>query len=291
MAAVVYLNTHRPPIQTSSQPPQYGGVPEGGVAPLIRFREIAGRYEIRPDFCAKLRQLEDYEIIVIADDSGSMNTRVTVPIPSSIASASAATAAAFAPSRTRWTELLEFCGIVSEIATVMDKDGIDIYFLNRPPIMNVTHPANPHFQAAFAMSPTGTTPLVAALQNVIHTRCRTSERKVLIIIATDGAPDGGTAGIQEFIKTIKYRPKNTFVSILACTDDDDAISYLNRIDTIVPGVDVVDDYYSELKEVKRAQGQRYPFSYGDYVVKVLLGSIDSTMDRLDEKKGCCCSVS
>ena len=257
---------------------------------MNRFREIAGRYEIRPDFCAKLRQLEDYDIVIIADDSGSMNTRVQ---PGG-GGAGAGAAGAFAPSKTRWNELCEFCSIVSEIGSVMDKDGIDIYFLNRPPALHVRSPTDPHFQSAFLSYPTGSTPLVACLQNVIQARCRTADagRRILIVIATDGAPDGGESGVAEFIKTIRYRPDNTNVTILACTDDSSTVEYLNKIDKIIPGVDVVDDYRSELIEIRRAQGEKFPFSYGDYVVKVLLGSIDPVMDKLDERRGvvssCCC---
>lgn len=268
-----------------SLPPPYMGTPSPPVLSpeqerMRQFRAIAGKYEIRPDFCERLRQLEDYEIIVIADDSGSMNTRTTTP---STISSSAAISAAFAPSRTRWTELLEFCSIVSEIATVMDKDGIDIFFLNRPPALRVTSATNPHFQHAFASPPSGTTPLVSVLQHIIATKCRGPERKVLIIIATDGEPDGGSLGISEFVKTIKYRPTNTNITLLACTDDEASVEYMNTIDRVIPGVDVVDDYQSELLEVRRAQGEKFPFSYGDYIVKILLGSIDPEMDQLDEK--------
>jgi hypothetical protein len=49
-------------------------------------------------------------------------------------------------------------------------------------------------------------------------------------------------------------------------------------------LDVVDDYRSERKEVKAAQGSSFPFSFGDYVVKSLIGSIDPVLDNLDEKK-------
>jgi hypothetical protein len=71
---------------------------------------------------------------------------------------------------------------------------------------------------------------------------------------------------------------------VACTDDDEAVSYLNKWDRELDNLDVVDDYRSERKEVKAAQGSSFPFSFGDYVVKSLIGSIDPTLDNLDEKK-------
>ena len=55
-------------------------------------------------------------------------------------------------------------------------------------------------------------------------------------------------------------------------------------------IDIVDDYKSEKIEVKRAQGQNFSFTFGDYVVKSLIGSIDPEMYNLDEKINACCNV-
>ena len=109
---------------------------------------------------------------------------------------------------------------------------------------------------------------------------------------TDGQPTDnvGNVNVQGFINILKYRPKNIYVSILACTDDDNSIDYLNKIDRIIPGIDVTDDYRSELKEIKKYKGDNYKFSFGDYVVKALLGPIDPSFDNLDEKYDNCCVI-
>jgi hypothetical protein len=39
-------------------------------------------------------------------------------------------------------------------------------------------------------------------------------------------------------------------------------------------LDVIDDYRSERAEIQRVRGANFPFSFGDYIVKALLGSID-----------------
>ena len=39
---------------------------------------------------------------------------------------------------------------------------------------------------------------------------------------------------------------------------------------------------TERKQILKVQGARFPFSYGDYVVKALAGPIDSRLDSLDE---------
>ncbi|CAF2522406.1 unnamed protein product [Rotaria sp. Silwood2] len=38
------------------------------------------------------------------------------------------------------------------------------------------------------------------------------------------------------------------------------------------------------KEIQARQGKNFPFSFGDYVVKILMGGIDSWFDDLDERK-------
>jgi hypothetical protein len=249
---------------------------------LEKFRYLAGKYEIRLDFCEKLRQLEGFDITIICDDSGSMNT----PLEHS------SSGGAFSVRKTRYDELREYIGIVIEIASCLDSDGLDIYFLNKPSAHGVRN--LDELSRVFTYPPSGSTPLVRILQRVFLDKRRIlTEKKQLIMIATDGEPD---EGVKAFKETLRNRPTNTFISIIACTEDEGTMKYLNELDVIIPGLDVVDDYHSEVKEVKHFQGKDFAFSFGDYVVKTLLGPIDPYFDELDEKKnpghsGGCCSVS
>lgn len=248
---------------------------------LAKLREICGRHEIRPDFANKLRQLEEYEIVALFDDSGSMGTQVKrqgFQDP-------------FAPIPTRWSEAQLHASITVDLAACLDPDGIDIRFLNRQGFSRVATSAQ--VGGAFAYPPNGYTPLVRAVKGIFEEKAVViRERKLLLIILTDGQPtdDRGNPQLAEFMHLISNRPKNTFVSIVACTDDEASVGYLNKLDRAVPGIDVVDDYDSERKEVLKKQGSAFRFSFGDYVVKTLLGAIDPQMDALDEKKiggGCC----
>ncbi|CAF3533918.1 unnamed protein product [Rotaria sp. Silwood1] len=62
------------------------------------------------------------------------------------------------------------------------------------------------------------------------------------------------------------------------------MSYLNNWDKTIPNLDLVHDYENEKREILEMQGRSFPFSFGDYVVKILMGGIDSWFDLLDEKK-------
>jgi hypothetical protein len=250
---------------------------------LSKLRAVCAQHEIRPDFANKLRQLEEYEIVALFDDSGSMNTPVK----------KAGYQDPFAPIPTRWTEAQLHANITVDLAACLDPDGIDIRFLNRQGYSHVATSAQ--VSGAFAARPTGYTPLVRVIREIFAEKeAVIRERKMLLIVLTDGAPtdDRGNTQVREFMHLIENRPKNTFVSIVACTDDEESVGYLNSLDRSCPGVDVVDDYESEKKEILKKQGKAFRFSFGDYVVKTLLGSIDPSMDVLDEKKvgGGCCSI-
>ena len=65
-----------------------------------------------------------------------------------------------------------------------------------------------------------------------------------------------------------------YITFLACTDDLASVNYLSHWDKSMPNLDVIDDYRSERAEILRTRGANFPFSYGDYIVKALLGSSD-----------------
>jgi hypothetical protein len=262
--------------------PYAPSAPAGDPAPvdhsdarLAKLRELCGRYEIRPDFATKLRQLESFEIVLLIDDSGSMATAVTVP-PG---------ADPYGPRPTRWTEVQRYCNTVVDLAAALDPDGIDVRFLNRPGFSHVTSMAQ--VAPAFGPLPTGFTPLTMAVTSILREKAHViAEKKLLLVIATDGEPTdpSGKVDISSFTQVLRGRPINVFVSIIACTDDEGSVGYLNKLDRVIPRLDVTDDFQSERSEVLRAQGASFRFSFGDYVVKSLLGCVDNSFDHLDEKK-------
>ena len=70
------------------------------------------------------------------------------------------------------------------------------------------------------------------------------------------------------------RTPQTYVTFLACTVDLDSVNYLSNLDKLMLNLDVIDDYRSVRAEIQRTRGGNFPFSFGDYIVKSLLGSID-----------------
>lgn len=90
------------PPQSGGYPPQgggYGGGSSGGFAPndprAQRLTQVIQRYEINAQFAARLQALSNCEIVVLCDDSGSMNS----PLQNS--------------NQTRWDELRQVCCFAS----------------------------------------------------------------------------------------------------------------------------------------------------------------------------------
>jgi len=243
---------------------------------MADFQQLVGRYEINHTFATKLRALEGYEIVFICDDSGSMNT----PLGD--------LSGPFDKMPSRWDELKQTVSIVVDLASVFDPDGVDVYFLNREPVFHVQ--SSEQLVPVFAVPPSGPTPIVPVFRRVLRDKQHEiEERKLLILLATDGVPtdNQGHRDIRSFEYVLKHerKPVNRIpVTIIACTDDDDCIGYLNDWDKKLPNLDVVDDYRNEKREIQACQGKQFPFSFGDYVVKILMGGVDSWFDDLDEKK-------
>lgn len=125
------------------------------------------------------------------------------------------------------------------MASLLDPDGVDIYFLNREPMLHVTNPSD--LNIMFCMEPEGkyelyffitrlylhrflgATPIVPVLRQVLKDkRNQIYERKLLILIATDGIPTDDRE--RPDIHTLEHVLKNERqpselipVTIIACT--------------------------------------------------------------------------
>jgi len=245
----------------SAPPHEYTLTKSQKIDKLIR------EYEIDNLFSEKLDILSNYEIVLLIDDSGSMNT----PLSNS-------------KHNTRWDELKEVVNIVIKIATIFDDDGIDIYFLNRYNRNNIKDLDTVNY--ILTDKPYGLTPLNNSLLKIMS-RYHNSTKPVLIVIATDGIPtdNNGISDVKNFTKTLKNRNSNKFyISFLACSDQESDVGYLNKLDKQIKNIDTLDDYNSELQEVKNAQGKKFSYTFGDHIVRLLLGPICPELDKLDEKK-------
>ncbi len=233
------------------------------------LRKIARKYEIGKDMVEHLRKLRDFEIAIVCDDSGSMITPV------------------YGTQRTRWDELCDIVKIVVEIGVIFDSNGVDIHFLNGEIFHNVKD--SQVVEQAFKTSPSGYTPLVPILSGIFESKlaARGRDKKLLVFVATDGAPtdDDGEPNVSELESLMleKRNVETTYVSFLVCTDDPRNVEYLDQCYRTMKNVDVTDDFKIERERMYRCCKQKKEsFSFGDYVVKALVGAIDGEIHAPNE---------
>lgn len=236
---------------------------------MSRFGEVVDKYKISNTYALKMRQLENYDITVICDDSSSMSSPVKSPTNP------------FEHVDTRWTEAQKSLKIIVDIASIFDADGVDIYYLNRKPIKRIVSGEYLETKKNFHDSPSGSTPLGKVLAQVLNEKSTViREKPMLLIIFTDGRPDD----MGSFIDNLKKcsQTERIMINIVACTDDEHAVGYLNGLDRKIKHLDVCDDYHSEMTQIQKVQGKNFAFTFGDYITKILLGPIDREIDELDE---------
>jgi hypothetical protein len=228
-------------------------------APIYnKFDEVLRRYDITGEFASNLKKLEKFKVILICDDSTSMRETLT-------------------KGQTKWDELRNAVRIVIDVTNSLDIE-CDLYFLNKPGLRNIKYFGQ--LENEFNVPPYGSTPLNACFDLALKSNLNElTERNLLIVIFTDGCPTSANLSQKDAIKEFKQTLKNRqpidkiFVSIVACTDDDYSLNYLNDWDLKIKNLDVVDDYESERKEIyAKKRKDIYGFSFGDYIAKILLGS-------------------
>ena len=75
------------------------------------IEKFASQFEINPQLASRIGILEDYELVILCDDSGSMNTPI------------------HGTNTNRWDELRQMVYTIAEIYVAFDSNGIDVYFL------------------------------------------------------------------------------------------------------------------------------------------------------------------
>merc|ERR1719221_1859404 len=145
---------------------------------MAKLQAVLDRFEISIAEANDLVTLQDFEMVIIADDSGSMNKSAEPARMRKLGQ----------PTKTRWDELKETVAEIVEIAACFDESGVDVYFLNRPPCLGVKSAKEAAFTSSFESKARGTTPLTETLQRVAANVVNT-EKQVYIFILTDGEPN------------------------------------------------------------------------------------------------------
>lgn len=241
-----------------------------------RYDQLVRQNELTKTVAEKLfKILSDCEIVLLCDDSGSMQNTIVEPATNK--------------KTTRWLELKKLASVIIEFVTAINPNGLDIYFLNRPKLSNVTSTLT--LQTVFSDLPDGNTPLIGTIKEIYaDKRYIPANRQLLIVIVTDGCPTDGS--LRELFRTLISKRSNVHISLAECTSEASVMEYLDEWDNQIPNFDNTDDYREELQRVRAAKGQDFKFDYTDYVIKILLATFDRKYFNLDQQNACenCCNI-
>ena len=253
------------------------GTTDPGI--LDGLSRIFQQYEIAIGLINKLLELMFCHVVMYLDDSSSMNTADGVTTKG-------------VPCR-RWEEMWDRLHVVGEILSYIPCLSVTIRFLNRPVEIKLLHsqhtPAS-FYQAfkdqideQFRKAPSGSTPLVSAMQRSLADAARSPNDKVSLYFFTDGEPDGRQFDIIQIENMLKTRDvKRIPVMFISCSGDDSTVAWMKDLEERVEGVGEVDDFVTESQEVLNDQTNMFPYSKGFWLICQLVGAINKDLDSLDE---------
>ena len=229
------------------------------------------KYKINEIFSEKLDYLTEYETVILCDDSGSMNTKIKNKNKNKDKN-----------FETRWDELKYIINLLISLLTLYNNNGINIHFLNRGIIENVRYEEEAKY--FFFDLPFGETPLTSKLSEIFY-NYKDSNKKILIIITTDGAPTyKNKLDLANFKKILQNMDYNKFiVTFLACSDNSQDILYLKDLNNI-RGINVLNNYKLEKKEIKKIQGNSFDYSLEDHITRLILQPICEDLNDLNSKR-------
>jgi len=236
------------------------------------------RFKIPPLIAGDLMQVALYDVQLFIDDSGSMN------------------------EGDKWDDARAIVTQIVNITTFFDIDGIDVEFMNSP--ISGKRIKNPEEVTALfdQVRPCGFTPLASTCDRKILrpyferiSKLPPAEVKGMIIYCiTDGAPttERGmpttitTYKMLEYIDqtlvSLKLPRKTIGFNVTQIGFDDAATKFLQELDQhpkFGDRIDAVSDYELEMVQ---CQAQGVYLTPDLYIVKLLVGAVDSSYDAHDD---------
>lgn len=243
----------------------------------LQISDIVNIYQINNIY--RLSKLSGFKFVFILDDSSTMNSLV---LESPLKNRENVVR--------RWDELKHFCEISLNVANSVSDVGADFYFVNRPSARNI-HSCE-QLSVLFSDAPNGESVSIsntvqkAFAQNNVSTM---SGQSLLMVLAIDIETE---TTLQEKLnpKWLKFwllsRPLDVYTVIVSFTNYNDSVTNLNHWH--IPRFGVLNDYQTERIEIQKHFGGRFDLTFGDYVAKALLSSIDPSVNNVLDIK--CCNI-
>ena len=250
------------------------------VAPQ-KVQQLITQWRIEPEIAQDIVKLSLFDIIVFCDDSGSM---------------------AFEENGERIADLKLILSKVAFAATLFDQDGIEIRFMNSDLQGNNIRSSLEVEQMVQRIQFKGLTPMGTQLRNkviepLIVQKARSNQlrKPALVIIITDGQPAGEPVNAvfdavryaSTELNRTQYGKGAVSFQFAQVGNDLRAREFLGKLD-VEPGIGELVDCTSNFEVEQDEMSQMQPpvdLTPDLWLLKLLLGAVDSSYDTKDEKAG------
>ncbi|GAA6039411.1 hypothetical protein JCM8097_002844 [Rhodosporidiobolus ruineniae] len=246
------------------------------VAQTGALAKIAGEWRLPMEVAMDLVKLALFDVVLYVDDSGSM---------------------AFEENGSRIDDAKVLVSKVAQAASLFDDDGIQVFFMNSRTVGNGIKHESQVQQLMSQIKFSGLTPLGTALDQKIlqplligPARSNALRKPLLVVAVTDGAPGGEDRhtivrvikNARDQLQQTRYGADALSVQLAQIGNDMGARKFLEEIDNdpVVGGlVDCTSNYADDFM---KTSGQE--LSPELWLVKLMLGPIDSSYDFKDERR-------
>lgn len=255
-----------------------------------RISALFAAFEVPVGLLHKVLKLQEYNIRIVLDDSGSMGA-LTDSLISEAGPFMQEVLKAYKPSgkMTRFQEQEDRVHIMLDFLACIPSPSVEICFMNRSNKIFLPHNDTPEQWAAKAHAalrtaciapPNGGTPTYELLKSMLGS----AYGKTYFYVFTDGVPNGGPERVAELILKRK-NPEQNPIALVSCTDVDDECKWMKDIEEDAPFTSETDDFKDERDEVIHDQGPVFPYTKGLWLMCLFVGAIEPTdLDALDDSR-------
>jgi hypothetical protein len=237
-------------------------------------------------------ELRKYRINIMVDDSGSMSCQTDVTYAETTKYIDRKSHAP-TDNLTRMQEAENRLHIMFDILSYIPTKGIKMHFMNTVTVLTFeqegkspqTFQAESHKQISdtFAALRMGVTPTRKILTDGLRDAAAHPEHPTAHYLLTDGVPSD--CSVDQLISIINKRddPERNPLTLISCTNVDSECAWMKDVEEKALFCSEVDDFGDEAREVKKDQGDAFPYTKGLWLLSNLVAAISpNDLDALDE---------